>query len=143
MIRLTFLLFFILVTVSSIECKAQMALEQSASLSQEIITGADQTEKYVPYLKGKRVSMVANQSSIIGEKSIVDSLLALGIRIVKVFGPEHGFRGNASNGAVVGDEKDAKTGLPIISLYGRNEKPTKEQLAGIDIMVFDIQDVGC
>lgn len=120
-----------------------MALEQSASLSQEIITGADQTEKYVPYLKGKRVGMVANQSSIIGEKSIVDSLLALGIRIVKVFGPEHGFRGNASNGAVVGDEKDAKTGLPIISLYGRNEKPTKEQLAGIDIMVFDIQDVGC
>lgn len=120
-----------------------MALEQSASLSQEIITGADQTEKYVPYLKGKRVGMVANQSSIIGEKSIVDSLLALGVRIVKVFGPEHGFRGNASNGAVVGDEKDAKTGLPIISLYGRNEKPTKEQLAGIDIMVFDIQDVGC
>ncbi|NCT73422.1 MAG: DUF1343 domain-containing protein [Chitinophagaceae bacterium] len=143
MIRLTFLLFFILVTVNSIECKAQMALEQSASLSQEIITGADQTEKYVPYLKGKRVGMVANQSSIIGEKSIVDSLLALGVRIVKVFGPEHGFRGNASNGAVVGDEKDAKTGLPIISLYGRNEKPTKEQLAGIDIMVFDIQDVGC
>lgn len=120
-----------------------MALEQSASLSQEIITGADQTQKYVPYLKGKRVGMVANQSSVIGEKSIVDSLLALGIRIVKVFGPEHGFRGNASNGAVVGDEKDAKTGLPIISLYGRNEKPTKEQLAGIDIMVFDIQDVGC
>lgn len=120
-----------------------MALEQSASLSQEIITGADQTEKYVPYLKGKRVGMVANQSSVIGEKSIVDSLLALGVRIVKVFGPEHGFRGNASNGAVVGDEKDAKTGLPIISLYGRNEKPTKEQLAGIDIMVFDIQDVGC
>jgi uncharacterized protein YbbC (DUF1343 family) len=143
MIRLTFLLFFILVTVNSIECKAQMALEQSASLSQEIITGADQTEKYVPYLKGKRVGMVANQSSVIGEKSIVDSLLALGVRIVKVFGPEHGFRGNASNGAVVGDEKDAKTGLPIISLYGRNEKPTKEQLAGIDIMVFDIQDVGC
>ncbi len=120
-----------------------MALEQSASLSQEIITGADQTEKYVPYLKGKRVGVVANQSSVIGEKSIVDSLLGLGIRIVKVFGPEHGFRGNASNGAVVGDEKDAKTGLPIISLYGRNEKPTKEQLAGIDIMVFDIQDVGC
>jgi uncharacterized protein YbbC (DUF1343 family) len=129
--------------LSSIECKAQMALEQSASPSPEIITGADQTEKYVPYLKGKRVGMVANQSSVIGEKSIVDSLLSLGIRIVKVFGPEHGFRGNASNGAVVGDEKDAKTGLPIISLYGRNEKPTKEQLAGIDIMVFDIQDVGC
>lgn len=132
-----------LITVSSTECKAQLALEQSASLGQEIITGAEQTEKYVPYLKGKRVGIVANQSSVIGEKSIVDSLLGLGIRVIKVFGPEHGFRGNASNGAVVGDEKDAKTGLPIISLYGRNEKPTKEQLAGIDIMIFDIQDVGC
>lgn len=73
----------------------------------------------------------------------MDSLLSLGVNIVKVFGPEHGFRGNASNGAVVNDEKDAKTGLPIISLYGRNEKPTKEQLADIDLMVFDIQDVGC
>ncbi|MCY1532854.1 hypothetical protein D9M68_681500 [compost metagenome] len=69
--------------------------------------------------------------------------MSLGVQIVKVFGPEHGFRGNASNGAVVKDEKDAKTGLPIISLYGKNEKPTKEQLADIDLMVFDIQDVGC
>jgi len=107
------------------------------------MTGAEQTEKYVPYLKGKRVGLVANQSSIIAQNNIVDSLLSLGVNIVKVFGPEHGFRGNASNGAVVHDEKDAKTGIPIISLYGRNEKPTKEQLAGIDLMVFDIQDVGC
>jgi uncharacterized protein YbbC (DUF1343 family) len=73
----------------------------------------------------------------------VDSLLSLGINIVKVFGPEHGFRGNASNGAVVSNETDAKTGIPIISLYGKNQKPTKEQLADIDLMVFDIQDVGC
>lgn len=109
----------------------------------EIITGADQTDKYLPYLKGKRIGLVANQTSIIGKQSSVDSLLKLGVNIVKVFGPEHGFRGNASNGAVVRDEKDAKTGLPIVSLYGRNEKPTKEQLADIDLMVFDIQDVGC
>ncbi|MFN8347966.1 MAG: DUF1343 domain-containing protein [Spirosomataceae bacterium] len=108
-----------------------------------IMTGADQTEKYLPYLKGKRIGLVANQSSIIGRKSSVDSLLSLGVTIVKVFGPEHGFRGNASNGAVVNDEKDAKTGLPIISLYGKNRKPTKEQLADVDLMIFDFQDVGC
>lgn len=109
----------------------------------EIITGANQTEKYLPYLKGKRIGLVANQSSIIGNNSIVDSLLNLGINITKVFGPEHGFRGNASNGAQVDDERDAKTGILIISLYGKNQMPTKEQLADIDLLVFDIQDVGC
>jgi len=119
-----------------------MAVEQVVN-SNHIITGADQTEKYLPYLKGKRIALVANQSSIIGKQSSVDSLLSLGIKIVKVFGPEHGFRGNASNGAVVGDEVDAKASIPIISLYGKNEKPTKQQLADIDLMVFDIQDVGC
>lgn len=144
MIRFSPLLFLSLVAISSINCNAQIApASQSMSTKPEIITGADQTEKYLPYLKGKRVGLVANQSSIIGGTSSVDSLVSLGIKIVKVFGPEHGFRGNASNGAVVSDEKDAKTGIPIISLYGRNEKPTKEQLAGIDLMVFDIQDVGC
>ncbi|MDR6781880.1 uncharacterized protein YbbC (DUF1343 family) [Pedobacter africanus] len=130
--------------ISNTKSSAQKAaLNQDASGKKEIITGADQTEKYLSYLKGKRIGLVANQSSIIGKKSSVDSLLSLGIKIVKVFGPEHGFRGNASNGAVVNSEVDAKTGIPIISLYGRNEKPTKEQLEGIDLMVFDIQDVGC
>jgi uncharacterized protein YbbC (DUF1343 family) len=125
-------------------CKAQESNSaKSSDATQKIITGADQTALYLPYLKGKRVGLVANQSSIIGDKSIVDSLLKLGVNIIKVFGPEHGFRGNASNGAVVNDERDPKTGLPIISLYGRNEKPTKDQLADIDLMVFDIQDVGC
>jgi len=119
------------------------AAAQHQSKTSEIITGADQTEKYLPLLKGKRIGLVANQSSIIGKKSSVDSLISLGIKIVKVFGPEHGFRGNASNGAVVGDEVDQKTGIPIVSLYGKNEKPTKQQLAGFDLMVFDIQDVGC
>lgn len=144
MMRFTSILFFTLLAISNIECTAQIASsKQSTSTKGEIITGADQTEKYLPYLKGKRIGLVANQSSIIGTKSSVDSLVSLGIKIVKVFGPEHGFRGNASNGAVVGDEKDAKTGIPIISLYGRNEKPTKEQLADVDLIVFDIQDVGC
>lgn len=107
-----------------------------------LITGADQTEKYVPYLKEKRVALVVNQTSIIGNKPSVDSLRALGVQIVKVFGPEHGFRGNASNGTYVGDEVDAKTGIPIISLYGKKRKPSKEDLAGVDVLIYDIQDVG-
>ncbi len=107
------------------------------------ITGADQTQKYIPYLRGKRIGLVANPTSIIGRQATADSLLALGINIRKVFGPEHGFRGNASNGTKVQDEVDAKTGLKIISLYGKTAKPTKEHLADIDLMVFDIQDVGC
>jgi uncharacterized protein YbbC (DUF1343 family) len=142
--RLTAILFLTLLAIGNINCSQQIASSnQSTSNKQRIVTGADQTEKYLSYLKGKRIGLVANQSSQIGRKSSVDSLLSLGVNIVKVFGPEHGFRGNASNGAIVGDEKDAKTGLPIISLYGKNEKPTKEQLADIDLMVFDIQDVGC
>lgn len=142
--KFNFLFFLTLLMTGSIKCVAQIApVNQKTSISSGIITGADQTEKYVPYLKGKRIGLVANPSSIIGKKSSVDSLVSLGIKIVKVFGPEHGFRGNASNGAVVNDEKDAKTGIPIISLYGKNEKPTKEQLADIDLMIFDIQDVGC
>lgn len=121
----------------------QSAMVFALQTKPKIKTGADQTEKYLPYLKGKRVALVANQSSLIGNKSTVDSLLSLGVKIVKVFGPEHGFRGNASNGAIVGDEKDVKTGLPIVSLYGKNEKPTKQQLADVDLLIFDIQDVGC
>lgn len=115
----------------------------TVSVRKGIVTGADQTEKYVPYLKGKRVAMIANQTSIIGGSLSVDSLQKLGVNIVKVFGPEHGFRGNASNGAHVGDEVDEKTGIPIISLYGKQSKPTKAQLADVDLMIFDIQDVGC
>ena len=144
MMRFTSILFLTLLAISCIKGATQIASSnQSTSNKEGIVTGADQTEKYLPYLKGKRIGLVANQSSIIGNKSSVDSLVSLGINIVKVFGPEHGFRGNASNGAVVNDERDAKTGIPIISLYGKNHKPTKEQLAYIDLLVFDIQDVGC
>lgn len=141
--RFSFLLFLSLFIIQSNQSFAGITNPEKNISNKEIITGADQTEKYLPYLKGKRVGMVVNQTSIIGKKSSVDSLLSLGIKIVKVFGPEHGFRGNASNGAAVGDEKDAKTGLPIISLYGRNEKPTSKQLADLDLLIFDIQDVGC
>ncbi|CAG5067462.1 hypothetical protein DYBT9623_00183 [Dyadobacter sp. CECT 9623] len=143
-LRYISLLVLAFLAVSNIECTAQTASSNQRKINKaEIITGADQTEKYLSYLKGKRIGLVANQSSIIGKKSSVDSLVSLGINIAKVFGPEHGFRGNASNGAAVSSEVDAKTGIPIISLYGKNQKPTKEQLADIDLMVFDIQDVGC
>jgi uncharacterized protein YbbC (DUF1343 family) len=108
----------------------------------QIKTGADQTEKYVPYLKGKRVAILANQTSIIGNKHMVDSLKSMGVNIVKVFGPEHGFRGQASAGAQVADETDKETGIPIISLYGKKNKPTKEDLADVDIVIYDVQDVG-
>ena len=108
-----------------------------------IQTGAEQTGKYLPFLKGKRVALLANQTTIIGKKHLVDSLQTLGINIVKVFGPEHGFRGNASAGASVADETDKATGIPVISLYGKKNKPTKEDLADVDIMIYDLQDVGC
>ncbi|MBX0332657.1 DUF1343 domain-containing protein [Pontibacter sp. HSC-14F20] len=107
-----------------------------------IVTGADQTEAYLPYLKGKRVGMVVNPTSIIGDKLSVDSLHALGVNIVKVFGPEHGFRGDASAGIKVEDSVDPATGIPVVSLYGKRNKPTKEDLADVDLMIFDIQDVG-
>ncbi len=109
----------------------------------EIKTGAEQLELYLPLLKGKRVAMLANQTSIVGESHLVDTLKSLGVNIVKVFGPEHGFRGQASAGAHVGDETDPKTGIPVISLYGRKNKPTKEDLANVDILIYDLQDVGC
>lgn len=108
----------------------------------EIITGADQTEKYLNYLGGKRVAVMANPTTIIGKKHLVDSLKSLGIHIVKVFGPEHGFRGNASAGEQVKDERDPATGIPVISLYGTKNKPDKEDMADVDILVYDLQDVG-
>jgi len=124
--------------------KKQIANKYTVSTNQktQIITGADQISEYLPFLKGKRVAMLVNQTSIIGKKASVDSLLSLGVNIVKVFGPEHGFRGNASAGAKVNNEVDQKTGIPIISLYGKIKRPTQEHLADVDVMIFDIQDVG-
>ncbi len=107
-----------------------------------IVTGAENTEAYFPVLKGKKIAVVANQTSIIGQKHLVDSLLSAGFEVVKVFSPEHGFRGKADAGEKVDNQTDEATGLPIISLYGKNKKPTAEQLQGIDLVVFDLQDVG-
>ncbi|HLV38909.1 DUF1343 domain-containing protein [Xanthomarina sp.] len=114
-----------------------------------IIVGANQTENYLTLLNGKRVGIVANQTSVIFKNSaqtnythLVDSLVALKIDVKKVFSPEHGFRGTVDAGELVASGKDIKTGLPIISLYGKNKKASLDAVKDIDIMIFDIQDVG-
>jgi uncharacterized protein YbbC (DUF1343 family) len=118
------------------------APKTQADQTPEIKTGAEQTDLYLPLLKRKRVAILANQTSIIGKTHLVDSLQKLGINIVKVFGPEHGFRGDASAGAEVSDAIDKRTGIPIISLYGKKNKPSKEDLQDVDILIYDLQDVG-
>jgi uncharacterized protein YbbC (DUF1343 family) len=134
--------FVLIIAVLFLNCTAAENASNNVSSEKKILTGADQTDQYVPMLKGKRVAILANQTSVIGKTHLVDSLKRLGINIVKVFGPEHGFRGKASAGVQVADEKDAATGIPIISLYGKKNKPTKEDLADVDIMMYDLQDVG-
>ncbi len=112
------------------------------SLTKEVEVGAMQTDQYFPMLKGKRIGMVVNQTSVIEGESTVDSLVQAGIDVRSIFSPEHGFRGDADAGAKVKDGKDIKTGLPIISLYGKNKKPTAAQFSNLDVIIFDIQDVG-
>lgn len=109
---------------------------------QQLIVGANQLENYLPLLRNKQIAVVANQTSLINGFHLVDSLLACNVSIVKVFAPEHGFRGESDAGALINDEIDVKTGLPIHSLYGKNKKPSAEALNSIDLIVFDIQDVG-
>ncbi len=108
----------------------------------QVSPGAYQLEEYLPQLYGKSIGIVANQSSLINNTHLVDSLLSKGITIKKVYAPEHGFRGKAEAGAHVKDGKDPITRLSVLSLYGKNKKPNAEQLAGIDIMLFDLQGVG-
>ncbi len=106
------------------------------------ISAAMQMNDYLPLLQGKRVGVVGNQTSIIGNTHLVDTLLSLGVDIKKIYTPEHGFRGTADAGAKVNNGKDEKTGIPIVSLYGKNKKPTAEMLQDIDLILFDLQDVG-
>lgn len=114
----------------------------SSQSQKQLIVGANQLENYLPLLRNKQIAIVANQTSLINRSHLVDSLLACGVSIVKVFAPEHGFRGESDAGALINDEIDVKTGLPIHSLYGKNKKPSAEALNNIDLIVFDIQDVG-
>ena len=147
-----FLSFFI------ISCKSNpKAVEkpiENQKNNTKLQVGANQLERYLPLLKGKKVGIVGNQTSLVNSNfniphpeltnytHLVDTLLHLNVNIVKVFSPEHGFRGNADAGEKVVDGIDSKTGLTIISLYGSNKKPSTTQLKGIDILLFDLQDVG-
>ncbi len=114
----------------------------STKISPKIEVGAEQTNQYLPLLKDKNIALVVNPTSRIKNSHLVDSLLSLGIHIKVIFAPEHGFRGDADAGEHIKNGKDSKTGLPIISLYGKNKKPDPSQLKNVDIIVFDIQDVG-
>lgn len=107
-----------------------------------IIPGAERMNVYLPFLKGKSVAVFANQTSLVHYTNLVDTLLRRGIKVIKIFGPEHGFRGIADAGEKVDNAIDKKTGVKIISLFGNHNKPTPEDLQGVDVMIFDIQDVG-
>ncbi len=114
----------------------------SSQSKNKIITGAEQMDVLLPMLQNKSVALMVNHTAVIGQTHLVDSLQRSKINIKKIFSPEHGFRGTADAGEKVGNATDAITGLPIISLYGNNKKPTPEQLADVDVLIFDIQDVG-
>jgi len=126
---------------------AVRAIDTSNPISEQpaeevLQTGAEQLQSYTPLLMGKNVGMVVNQTSTINDKHLVDVLLERNIKIKKVFAPEHGFRGTADAGEKVSDSKDVATGLPVISLYGKNRKPSANQISDLDVLIFDIQDVG-
>jgi uncharacterized protein YbbC (DUF1343 family) len=106
------------------------------------VTGAEQPEKYTGMLRGKSVAVLANQTSVAGKDHLVDILIRAGINVKVIFAPEHGFREMADAGETINDGKDAVTGVSVISLYGKHNKPTKDDLNGVDVVVFDIQDVG-
>ena len=138
-------IFIVLQLLFIILCsEAQKFSEVKAKIvnSGDIRVGAERTELYFPLLKGKNVALVANQTSNIKKIHLVDTLLKAGINVKKIFCPEHGFRGEAEAGEEFNSNKDAKTGLPLISLYGKNKKPDKAELKDIDIIIYDIQDVG-
>lgn len=110
--------------------------------NQNIIPGAERIDVYLPFLKGKKVGIFANHTSMVGNRHLVDTLRKLGVNIRVIFGPEHGFRGTASAGEKIGNYKDEATGIPVVSLYGAKRKPSAEDIKDIDLLIFDIQDVG-
>ncbi|MDB5243183.1 MAG: hypothetical protein JWP57_3808 [Spirosoma sp.] len=136
--RLTLSAFALFLTM--ICCTAQP--NRNSVSAPSLLTGADQTNLYLPMLQGKRVGMVVNHTSRIGQTHLVDSLLALGVSIKTIFAPEHGFRGEATDGEKISNARDPRTGVMIASLYGQNRKPSKAQLDSLDVLIFDIQDVG-
>lgn len=131
MIRFPALIFYLCCILS---CKSQTPIG--------IIKGADQITEVVAKLKGKKVGLVVNHTALVGKTHLADTLKSLEVNIIRIFGPEHGFRGDAADGEHVNDSVDARTKIPVVSLYGKNRKPTSQQLTNLDVIVFDIQDVG-
>lgn len=119
-----------------------LALNGNA-IENKILVGADQPDLYLSKLKGKNLALVVNQTSRIGDQHLVDYLVSKNLAIKRIFAPEHGFRGEAGAGELIDNSKDRDSGIPIISIFGKNRKPTAGQLSDIDIVIFDIQDVGC
>lgn len=138
---LFFLSCFLAITVSA-QQKQVTAQQADRTLIPVIQPGAEQLKNYLDLLLGKRVAVFANQTSVIGPSHLVDSLQKLGVDIRVIFGPEHGFRGDADAGEKVGNYIDKRTGIPVISLYGAKRRPDEKDLQEIDVMIFDIQDVG-
>lgn len=134
------LLFTIMLAMSFASCAQPKP--KGILLAERITVGAERLDTLLPLLKGKRIGISTNHSGLIGSTHLVDSLLALNIKVGKIFSPEHGFRGDGDAGEVIKNQVDTKTGLEVISLYGSKKKPLKSDLAGIDIMLFDMQDVG-
>jgi uncharacterized protein YbbC (DUF1343 family) len=132
-------LWVLFVCFSAISCKSKA---NSLNTPQKIEVGAEAMTQYLPLLKGKRVGLVINHTSTIGKTHLLDTLLSRNVKVRAIFAPEHGFRGTADAGAHINNSKDTKTGISIVSLYGDNKKPSAAQLKDIDILLFDIQDVG-
>ncbi len=124
------------------QVSAQRPRAAAADGPPAIRPGAWQMDLYLPMLEGRAVALVVNQTSIVGRTHLIDTLLTRGVRVVKVFAPEHGLRGQADAGEHVKDGLDARTGIPVVSLYGDKKKPAATDLAGIDVLIFDMQDVG-
>jgi uncharacterized protein YbbC (DUF1343 family) len=130
--------------VLSPACSGQKSVKAPLKFIDEkdILVGAQRTEAYFPLIENKNIGLVANHTSLIGKVHLADSLIAAGFQLVKIFGPEHGFRGNQEAGREILDGKDIRTGIPVISLYGNYKKPSQVDLQDIDVIIFDIQDVG-
>ena len=137
-----FFLFLFVFIFTNINVTAQKKYNQNIQQAEDAIVGASRLELYLSDLHNKNVGVIANQTSIFNNTHLIDTLLSKGIHIKKIFTPEHGFRGAADEGAAINNSVDEKTQLPIISLYGNNKKPNPEQLKDIDILLFDLQDVG-
>jgi uncharacterized protein YbbC (DUF1343 family) len=139
------LLAFLMQSLAFCKSPVQETKIDNTERVEPILPAADQPEVYLPLLEGKRVGLIVNQTSILTSKDnmhLVDFLMMEGVNVVKVFVPEHGFRGDADAGEVVNSEIDKSTGLPIVSLYGDNKKPSAETLSDVDILIYDLQDVG-